>query len=377
MANGCGWRWKDNIVTAAHVIEGGYRKYGLGVPEGPIYELDISKALTEDDLAVIPVSQTLLSRVGLKTATLDNAPDLFVRITGPVQPGTTIGMLKPTNVFGILEYTGTTFPGYSGAPYIASARTVVAMHLSGGTSNLCYASAYISMRLSRMMGVETEEDDDDSIIPEKKKGKNKVGRGSTRKRKSADWYSEELGPDTKIKVRRSRHDPTEWEVELNDHYYVMAEDEYANFYRHAKSKRAWHIDNAPAPKVYSLRNYGKGVRVEKAACSTSEEETSDDDSFLGEDSDMMATRNHSLELLVLMRQISESLKISTNSKVTATSTSCKPPDPLSMKTLNSDVEAGESKNSLGSGKKRKRSKSKKKTLSLSTIPSLEACLATE
>lgn len=344
VANGCAWRWKDCLITAAHVLEGNYSRYGVGLPEGPIFEFSIAEARCEDDLAAVPVSANMLSRVGLKAATLDNVPDLFVRITGPMQPGTTIGMLKPTNIFGILEYTGTTFPGYSGAPYIASARTVVAMHLSGGTSNLCYASAYIQMKLNRMFKTKQEVvDSDSSVIPEKKKGKTKKGRGNLKKkRKSSDWYSEELGPDTKVKAKRRGNDYVE--VEVNGKYYNMDEDEYSRFYQHARNRKvAMHHDDAPAPKAYKMVSSGKGFRVEKAAQSksSSSDDSGDEESttgdFLGKSSDMRDMKSHSLELHVLMNQISESLKSLTSSPSLESLKSSKFPETSSGKSLDSPI----------------------------------------
>lgn len=208
--NGCGWRYADYIITARHVVENA-KRVALSSHTGDVCEISLFGALFEDDLAIIPVSPNVLSRLAVSSARVDDSPDTFVRVVGPDNAETTIGVLRTTSIFGVVEYTGTTRPGYSGAPYIAGNRTVVAMHLSGGTANLAYSASYIMMRLAKLT-----EDREEEVEQEKRK---KNTKRPNDKKRSSDWYGVELRDDTNVRVRRSKKDPDEFEVEIDGDYF--------------------------------------------------------------------------------------------------------------------------------------------------------------
>lgn len=59
-----------------------------------------------------------------------------------------IGQLLPSS-FGVLEYTGSTRPGFSGAVYMLESKAV-GMHLGGGVANLAYSTSYLKSLIVRL-----------------------------------------------------------------------------------------------------------------------------------------------------------------------------------------------------------------------------------
>lgn len=151
----------DHVRAAALAKQLVLRRIGDNKTVG--YALDVATLETfqmiDTDLQAAPMSEAEFSRIGLKkmtvTPSLDEVHGAFVQICGPYGKGTT-GNLSHHNVFGKTQYTGSTFEGYSGAPYMAG-RLIAGVHLHGGAFNGGYSASYVLCMLKYHFKI-TDED---------------------------------------------------------------------------------------------------------------------------------------------------------------------------------------------------------------------------
>nr|UGO57337.1 MAG: hypothetical protein 1 [Riboviria sp.] len=216
--NGSGWRHGNHFVTAYHVVQGAQNVYLARPDTQPIFLGNAPKYVqADDDIAVFDLSPRVVHHLGLSSAKIDSDIDGFVRTTGIGKTSTTTGRLQPTDHFGMLEYTGTTHPGYSGSPYMVGVNTVVAMHLSGGQRNVAVSADYVATWLERLENGDVVAP---VISPEKKK----------RKRLDNDWYGT-IDPGQTITARKSPGDPAHYEVRMGTKYYYIDADEMSELKR--------------------------------------------------------------------------------------------------------------------------------------------------
>lgn len=359
----CAWRFADYLVTSEHCLPEG-NIIALSTDSGDVCELEYDVCYAFDEIAVIKVHQSFLDEFAVKSARISTEVDTMVRITGcDVKMASTVGMLRPTDIFATFRYSGSTRPGFSGAPYIIGDTRVVAMHLCGGDiGNLCVSASYIRGIVDRLQdarpmvkkrkthfvraakasfaaNVEDYEEPEKShsrIAPEKKKGRNRRAKRKTRN----DWYTENIDSSTKVKVRRSRYDPDEYEVDINGHYYVVDSDSLGDLRRMVK-QRGGHLtmDSGPQDQFgrdddedYGYSEYGyRGKNFESKNLDS--DDFSDSDAFLEEpspscknkDSATSPDSNLSPEhkaLIVAMRRCFEDTLILYESKK---SKNCTPP----------------------------------------------------
>lgn len=223
----CAFRVSDYVITASHCLVDP-KTVALSTDVGDVCVLDYETVYNADELAIIKIHPTFFTENKVAAAKLSPDIDGVVRVTGcDVKTATSCGILKPTTTFSLLSYSGTTKPGFSGAPYIVGDTKIVAMHICGGADgNLCIQGSYIKLIMSNFVNQQPAKQKKKKPYevvqqgdrePEKKKGKSKKGK----KRKTTDWYSEEITSATKIRYRRSRYDPEEYEVLINGNYYLM------------------------------------------------------------------------------------------------------------------------------------------------------------
>lgn len=157
-------RWlviPDHVKAAAAAKQLELRLVGNGKGLGFKLEKAVLDAFVvlDTDLLAAELSEADFSRIGLAkvavTPSLDEVHGAFVQICGPYGKGTT-GNLSHHRIFGKTTYTGSTFEGYSGAPYMAG-RFVAAVHLHGGSFNGGYSASYILCLLKHVFGVKDED----------------------------------------------------------------------------------------------------------------------------------------------------------------------------------------------------------------------------
>lgn len=141
------FRIDNHIMTAHHVIEP-FTELRLEAKNGSLEILASRFEVLRSDCCQALLSEDELAALGLAKAKLQTAPlsqhstGCYVKCAG-FNDGS-IGFLKPDAAFGFSNYSGSTLPGYSGAPLYAGT-TVYAMHLGGGSDNLGYDAAYLDM----------------------------------------------------------------------------------------------------------------------------------------------------------------------------------------------------------------------------------------
>nr|QRW42558.1 MAG: putative serine protease [Culex-associated Luteo-like virus] len=190
---GSGFRYQDFLVTSLHVIDE-YKCIQVRKLRGEGKGFEILRddfTSGECDLTWSLVDPREWSKLGVSTARL--VATMPAKIQASVNDGLqlTQGSVSKLPVFGYVSYSGSTWPGFSGAPYYVN-NQVYAMHVGSGGVNLGISSSYIRALL-RM------EDSYDFVLQDIK--------ATARQRK--------------FKARVSPTDPLERLVEHNGRMYVF------------------------------------------------------------------------------------------------------------------------------------------------------------
>lgn len=116
----------------------------------------------EMDLMLIKCTEQEFSVMGLGKISIEHiiseTNGETVQIVGLDGRGTT-GVLRHSNMFGMVIYDGTTKNGYSGSPYVKGNR-VLGVHLCGGKLNQGYSMSYINMLINSIERIVNEDSDD-------------------------------------------------------------------------------------------------------------------------------------------------------------------------------------------------------------------------
>lgn len=294
--SGNAWRFADYVVTASHCLEG--NEIALSMPDQDVAVLEFTKVYDYDEIAILTIPPQFFSDYNVKSAKITGNLDGMVRVTGcGVTKSTTSGILSPTDTFGIYKYSGTTKPGYSGAPYLVGDTQVVAMHLFGGDAgNLCVQATYIKMLIERMVGPAKKQkkpayrkiSEPKTTNPEPEaKGKQRK-KGSKKRKNKSDWYLEDINPGDKIRVRRSRRDPEEYEFELGGHYYTVDESGYKQLRATAQSRGAAVIFDSSVDRGrddYDYDYYDENIKQSDHTDTDSNNDTDNESDFLDSPND--------------------------------------------------------------------------------------------
>lgn len=143
----------------------------------------------------------LESYLGLAKAKVADVTEMtHCSIVGGFRPvARTMGAVRLlSEFFGQVQYTGTTFPGYSGAAYYVN-KTVYGMHTSAWHSmNVGYSAAYLASILRKRRG---------------------------QKESSEDFLFQRMTKQKKILYRTSPGDPEEVIMKVEGRFYTFARDE--------------------------------------------------------------------------------------------------------------------------------------------------------
>nr|UGO57585.1 MAG: hypothetical protein 1 [Riboviria sp.] len=150
-------RIADAIVVPAHVIISASDDNGnvwLKGSQSVIRFSSESFELIETDLMARNTQSEEFSRIGMPHVRLAEClgeKGEFVSVCGIAGKGT-VGRLKhdPTS-FGKVMYSGTTMPGYSGAPYTIG-NAVSGIHCWGGKINGGYSASYVKVLVQKQLG---------------------------------------------------------------------------------------------------------------------------------------------------------------------------------------------------------------------------------
>lgn len=196
---GNGFRCSDNqVMTAYHVVMHA-KDVRLQTASGRI-EMEASRFVQlNGDVAVVLLSAVELS--SLRVTKPRMAACATVKGTGTfgqvVAYGQqSMGMVMPYDAFGYVTYTGSTVPGFSGAPYYLG-NCVLGMHIGAQGQNLGYDGSYLAMLVRS-----TQE--------------------------STQWLETQIlraaRRGQKIRATRSPFDPDEVQLVVNGQYHVVQYD---------------------------------------------------------------------------------------------------------------------------------------------------------
>ncbi|APG75853.1 hypothetical protein 1 [Hubei sobemo-like virus 10] len=185
---------KFGFFTAYHVVEDAVevklvnrvdsQTYELIIPASRFQQVESDVALltvTSNEIGVLQTPQCKLMDLGLMARS-----GLFVRVQA--YGSQTMGLLEPSEAFGLCSYKGSTIKGFSGSPYYCG-NNVFGMHIGGSSENLGFEAAYLYM-----LGKRNSEDTEDYLL-------------------------KELERDEDFVWQRSPYDPDEARVKLGGKYY--------------------------------------------------------------------------------------------------------------------------------------------------------------
>nr|UUG74057.1 MAG: hypothetical protein 1 [Wenzhou sobemo-like virus 3] len=197
---GSGFRYRDYLVTSLHVIDD-YKCIQIRKlrSEGKGFEILRDDFTTgQCDLTWALVDPREWSKLGVSTAKL--VATTPAKIQASVNDGLqlTQGNVSKLPVFGYVSYSGSTWPGFSGAPYYVN-NHVYAMHVGSGGVNLGISGSYIHALLRL-------EDSQDFVLQDIK---------ATAKQR-------------RFNARVSPTDPLERLVEYNGRMYIFDREDIAD-----------------------------------------------------------------------------------------------------------------------------------------------------
>lgn len=192
---GCGWRYKNYLITAEHVINGA-KQMVMTRDRVNFYPISTKYDSCDTDAVAILVDESVWSKLAVKVATIARERvNVFAQVVGCNGEGSS-GKITRSTVFGMLDYSGSTRSGFSGAPYI-SGRQVVGMHVVGGDlaySNMGYDASYLRC-----------------ILPLKEES-------------TAEWLETMVKRGKKIKAKRWGSAGDEYLVEIDGVYHQLDAD---------------------------------------------------------------------------------------------------------------------------------------------------------
>lgn len=213
---GQGFRCGDHLITATHnlgsklPIQIRTDSNKVSLPAEVFVDLG-------NDLSVATILPTYISALNLRSAKLvktSPAPGTLVNIAAMGKGSTDV--LQTDKRFGLKAFKGSTLPGFSGAPYFQG-NTVYGMHVGSGRHNLAMDAAFIAVKLSHF------KKDKGSIVG--KRGGSPIPYVGE---STEDYIFDELMDalekgDRKVKVRQSKGDPMEWDIQIGDKFFDQHE----------------------------------------------------------------------------------------------------------------------------------------------------------
>lgn len=155
----------DAVVVPAHVITSASDADGNVWFKGSQGSLKIHVDgfnCIETDLYARSLGPEEFSRIGMPQVKLAEClppTGEFISIVGVQSKGTVGKLVHDNSVFGKVVYSGTTMPGYSGAPYMKG-NAVVGIHCWGGKVNGGYSASYVKVLIQRMLKQVCEASED-------------------------------------------------------------------------------------------------------------------------------------------------------------------------------------------------------------------------
>lgn len=129
----------DKIMVPTHVLTLLRGKGSLVGPQTSVSLASWSRNEVYPEVTLLDVGAKTLTEMGVskaKVASLEG--EAFVRIVAPGRrkglTRSSVGNLRESQTFGLVEYAGSTEPGFSGAAYL-NGNIVIGMHIGGGQQN--------------------------------------------------------------------------------------------------------------------------------------------------------------------------------------------------------------------------------------------------
>ncbi|AII01811.1 hypothetical protein, partial [Ixodes scapularis associated virus 2] len=144
---GNGFRCSETqVMTAYHVISNFVDvrlRTGHGALDMPTSRfVQLNGDIAVATLSAAEMSPLMLTKPKMAACATVKGTGMFAQISAYGQQS--MGMVMPYDAFGYVTYTGSTIPGFSGAPYYLGG-CILGMHIGSQAQNLGYDGSYLSM----------------------------------------------------------------------------------------------------------------------------------------------------------------------------------------------------------------------------------------
>lgn len=157
---GYGIRYDDILVLPTHVYASADNGLLIKTEKDKSFLLEATPIMSEilTDVCYFMLDKSVWVRLGFQCAKVTGAPISPVAVTVVGPQGASSGFVSRNSTPYILNYTGSTIPGYSGAPYVSNG-SVIGIH-AGETNgmNVGYGMGAIAMEISVLVYGEDFED---------------------------------------------------------------------------------------------------------------------------------------------------------------------------------------------------------------------------
>lgn len=213
--SGVCFRVELGLMTCWHVIADAERvKIVSGVNE---LEIDVAKFKHLDrigDVALADVAVPFLKQAKMAKVCLTPKDQQMVMVHNGTMAS--MGPLKSMDAFGLVKYSGSTSPGFSGAPYFMG-NTVFGMHFGAAACNMGYEAAYLDMCVRR-------EDYD-------------------------EYYRDLISREEVFDFKQSPYDPSDVMVRIRGKMITMDRDDFEEALEARRQLRRESMPRAPAVPV--------------------------------------------------------------------------------------------------------------------------------
>lgn len=178
--------------------------------------------ILDTDMLFVRLSGSRFADMGLSQARVaTNLPErvgAHCSVVGCYGEGT-LGTVTHSVLFGKVNYSGSTFKGYSGAAYMQGAQ-LVGIHLHGGTYNTGYSASYLLSVLKYLA----------KIVPED----------------TAEFLETMRDAGAIVVEDPTWRDIDDTRVRINGRYHIVGRAEYRRVYGERKNKFVGYVDNEAA-----------------------------------------------------------------------------------------------------------------------------------
>lgn len=276
---GYGIRYDDVLVVPTHVHTGA--DYGMLLKvDGKSFLLDATPIRSNilSDVSYFLMDKSVWARLGVQSAKVVGAPVSPVAVTVVGPQGASSGYVSRNPTPYVLNYTGSTIPGYSGAPYVTNG-SVIGIHAgqTNGT-NVGYGAGAIAAEIAVLIYGEDTDDYQYEAKSRKRTGNmqfsGKQWTQRAHKQYEGDREAQQPWRDTDVKKNvkqaqgqgREQGPATNWDNFTSDDHFDLNQDIVFDSTRALPQELIEAFSDFSVAQLESIRSYLDGLaQVQRAS----------------------------------------------------------------------------------------------------------------